>query len=869
MHHGPRVSTPLLEIRKGSGESGLLKTRGISFRLGADVRDRRVPQILILCCLLFADPVLLLRAASRMSSPESGFVSSQPARGWEQALISGNGTMGALVFGQPLEETIILNHARLFMPLHPPLPPPKTGSHLGEIRELMVGGEYQRAADLVVNVSHSEGYGGKRWTDPFIPAFDLNIKMVGEGAESNYARAVDFQTGLTTVRWEDSRGLFQRRLFVSRADNVVVVSIVAPRAGQLNCDLQLTPRPFAGQGGWWPEQAYTNGIKSAAAEADAGWLTYRSEFRHPWPGSLQGYEGIARVVPRGGRMVNNAGRIHVAEADALLVMLRLVVLPNFKQSQIPETRRSLMALSPDFDRLLARHVKVHGELFNRVRLDLGGAADRGLTSEELIAASKVGGTSPALLEKEFDAARYAVISSSGELYPNLQGIWNGTWSPPWSSDFTQNGNVQSAIAADLDGNLAECLLPYLRYVESQVPQYRENARQLYNCRGIHLPSRTSTHGLNNHFDGTWPMTFWTAGAGWAAHFFYDYYLHTGDREFLREHALPFMKEAALFYEDFLVTGPDGKYVFSPSYSPENHPANNPSQACINATMDVSVAKELLRNCIAACQTLDTDAAKVRQWQAMLARMPDYQINADGALKEWTTPLLEDNYAHRHASHLYALFDGLPEEIATNAPVRKAFHVAIEKRMEYRRHEPNGEMAFGAVQLGLAAASLGEAETCREVVDWLANLYWTPALTSTHNAHSIFNTDICGGLPAVVIKMLVASEPGRIDLLPALPAAWPKGKIEGIRCRGQVTVKELAWDGTRVSVSLNSANRQTVQLHLPGGIQTVKVVRGKADIAGATTSSSQCSVNLPAGQDVMLQIQRAASTVLMGSQAGGL
>ncbi|MGN6644314.1 MAG: glycosyl hydrolase family 95 catalytic domain-containing protein, partial [Verrucomicrobiota bacterium] len=528
---------------------------------------------------------------------------------------------------------------------------------------------------------------------------------------------------------------------------------------------------------------------------------------------------------------------------------------------------SLTALSPDFDRLLARHAKVHGELFNRVRLDLGGAADRGLTSEELIAASKVGRTSPALLEKEFDAARYAVISSSGELYPNLQGIWNGTWSPPWSSDFTQNGNVQTAIAADLDGNLAECLLPYLRYVESQVPQYRENAWRLYGCRGIHLPSRTSTHGLNNHFDSTWPMTFWTAGAGWAAHFFYDYYLHTGDREFLREHALPFMKEAALFYENFLVTGPDGNYLFSPSYSPENNPANSPSQACINATMDISVAKELLRNCIAACQTLDIDPGKVRQWQAMLARMPEYQINADGALKEWTTPLLEDNYAHRHASHLYALFDGLPEEIATNAPLRKAFQVAIEKRMEHRRHEPNGEMAFGAVQLGLAAASLGQAETCREVIDWLANLYWTPALTSTHNAHSIFNTDICGGLPAVVIKMLVASAPGRIDLLPALPGAWPKGKIEGVRCRGQIEVKELAWDGTRVSVTLNSANRQMMQLNLPGGIQSVKVVRGRADVADRETSSSPCRINLPAGKDVTLEMQRGRWAGSMADQDG--
>jgi hypothetical protein len=283
-------------------------------------------------------------------------------------------------------------------------------------------------------------------------------------------------------------------------------------------------------------------------------------------------------------------------------------------------------------------------------------------------------------------------------------------------------------------------------------------------------------------------------------------------------------------------------------------------------MDISVVKELLRNCITACEILHTDADQVRHWRSLLARLPDYQINSDGALKEWTTPLLEDNYAHRHASHLYALFDGLPEEIATNAPLRRAFQVAIEKRMDYRRHEPNGEMAFGAVQLGLAAASLGEAETCREVVDWLANLYWTPALTSTHNAHSIFNTDICGGLPAVVIKMLVASEPGRLDLLPALPAAWGKGRIEGVACRGQVTIKSLAWAGPDVSVTLTSAVRQTVALDLPGGIASVKLAPGSSGLVEHRSPGAPCKVTLPARQEVTLKIRRRP-TVLEPAPTG--
>ena len=504
----------------------------------------------------------------------------------------------------------------------------------------------------------------------------------------------------------------------------------------------------------------------------------------------------------------------VRGADEVLVGLRLELLNDFAASKVPALKKQLAKFKPDFAALLARHAELHGGLFNRCRLDLGGGADRALTAEALIAKSRVGNLSPALLEKEFDACRYAVISSSGELFPNLQGLWNGTWSPPWSGDFTLNGNVQTAIAADLSANLAECLEPFFHYLEAHLAEYRTNAARLYGCRGILIPSRASSHGLNNHFDATWPMTFWTAGAGWAAQFFYDYYLYTGDRRFLERRALPFMKEAALFYEDFLVEGPDGKWLFAPSYSPENNPRNSPAQACVNATMDIAVARELLRNCLAASEALNREAQPVERWRSLLVKMPDYQINSEGAIKEWTTPSLEDNYAHRHCSQLYALFYGMPTEIATNPVWRNAFQVAAEKRLEFRRQENGGAMAFGLVQLGQAMTSLRDAPRSYEVVDWLANNYWGPNLVTTHNPKGIFNVDLCGGLPAVMLAMLVDSQSGWIDLLPALPAQWPSGEVQGVRCRGQIEVRRLAWTPKQLTVTLRSEITQVVELRAP-------------------------------------------------------
>lgn len=791
---------------------------------------------------------------SVLKVPERGFVSARPAERWEQALISGNGKMGAMVMSRPLEEIIILNRAGLFMPLHKPLPPVNTAGHLTEIRKMISDGRYQEAADYVVELSHKEGWGAKRWTDPYIPAFDLLVNMEVKGDVKQYMRSVDFQTGEAAVRWEDERGEFMRRLFVSRPDNVVVLSITGPSGGKVNCELQLAQRPTKDQGGWWSEEMFKNGIKDVLITAKDNRMAYRSSFQKRWPGSLQGYEGAARVIAKNGKTRIEKNKIIVNDADEVLVLIKIELTRDYAKSGVEELQKSLAQITDDYNTLLNRHAKVHGEIFNRVRLALGGGNDHKLTSEELLEKSSAGNLSNALLEKEFDACRYAIISCSGDYPPTLQGIWGGTWGPPWSSDYTQNGNLQCALAGMLSANMAECMEAFFKYMDSQMADYRENARRMYGCRGILIASRTSSHGLNNHFDQTWPMTFWTAGAGWNASFYYDYYLYTQDKDFLAKKAIPFMKEAAAFYEDFLIEGDDGKYIFNPSYSPENNPGNSNSQACINATMDIAVAKQLFNNLIAACEELKTDPEGVKRWKAMLAKMPDYMLNKDGAVKEWNSPLLDDNYTHRHCSHLYALFNGMPAEIENNPKLQKAFKRAVELRMDVRRRQNGGIMAFGLVQLGLAASSLREAQTSYEVVDWLANNYWFPSMVTSHNPESIFNVDICGGLPAVIIRMLVSSRPGTIELLPALPEQWPSGTIEGIPCRGRILVKSLEWNPGQITVVLESAAKQKISLKVAREISSIELKQADTIIDKSKMKEGICLLSLPAGKQVELKIK---------------
>ena len=802
----------------------------------------------------FTSPALLLLFALTLpihlpaAAPERGFISKTPAAKWEQALVSGNGTHGAMVVGAPDNETVILNHGLLYLPLHPPRPAPETATILPRLRALMADGKFQAAADEVVHLANAEGYKGKHWTDPFIPACDFKIGMPPDGETRNYQRSVDFSTGVATVEWEDDRGRFTRRLFVSRADDVVVMSIQGPGKGRLDCRLAFATRPFRRTGGWGPEAMFRNGIKDIAARAEPGWLHYRAGFKNAYPGGRSGYEVAARVVPVGGTMTVAGDALSFSGADEVVILIRIALLDESGATRREETTAALAAFVPDFQKLLEPHARLHGAIFNRTRLDLGGGADRALATEDLIAQSRIGATRPALLEKLYDASRYNILCSSGALMPNLQGIWTGTWSPYWSGDFTMNGNLQTAMAGNQTGNMAECLEPYWRFLETNRPAFRDNAKRLYGARGIHVPSRASTHGFNNHFDGEWPMTFWTAGAAWAALFMYDHWLYSGDEEFLRRRALPFMKEAALFYEDFLIPGPDGALLFSPSYSPENRPSNNPSQSCVNATMEISAAKELLGNLVAACEALGVEQEGVIRWRALLAKMPAYQINADGALKEWTTPLLEDNYAHRHCSHLYAIYYGMPDEISRDPKLREAFRVALEKRMDIRRQEaagvsingrPPGEMAFGIVFEAMAAASLRHADECALIVEWLSNRYWNSNLVSTHNPKEIFNTDICGGLPEVIHCMLVDSQPGWIELLPALPADWYEGRIEGIRCRGNIEVRSLAWSAGKVTVVLRSQQDQTIELRGPG-------------------AARPRPIHLTAGRDVPVEADRPAA-----------
>ena len=788
--------------------------------------------------------------------PDRGFVSIRPARNWEEGLITGNGTLAVNALSRPLNERIIFTHERLWMPMGAPHVPPDQSAHLPEIRALIAEGKYKEAEELQFKLTGQKSF---MYPDFFVPAFDLTINGEAQGEVRDYARSVNFQTGEAVVRWTDDRGIFERRVFVSRADGVAVIRLTGPGTGSVSVKLKLEPREPSDEFNKdsdiakKSDECFKEHFGELKSAAGMDWISFGARFRRCYPGSIQALEGRGRVMATGGTTEASAyGTLSVRNADSALILVDLRLPRAAGKSEQDQLSARLAAVSTDYEALLKSHAVLHGALFNRMKLDLGGGTDHQKPTEQLMEESTFDQINRAWLEKQFDAGRYNIICSTGELPPNLQGKWGGTYVPGWASDYTHNGNVPSAIAANLMGNMPELMPAYINYIESLVPDLELNAKHYFGCRGIVLPSRSSTQGYNNALAPNFGGGMWVAGAAWAAHFFYDYYLYTDDENFLSERALPFMEKVAVFFEDFVQEGQDGKYILSPAQSPENWPAGSKSQASFNATMDVAAARELLKNVITASRKLGKNTDKIPVWEKMLTKMPDYAIAENGIIKEWLTPKLGNNDAHRHASQLYPLYDGLPDEIASSPVLRSAFIKSVEDKLErYWKDNQRGFMSFGIVQLGQVSASLGHGDIVHQCLQHLVNGFWLNNLASMHNRRALFNMDISGGQTSVIIKALVDSFPGKIRLLPALPSAWDKGTIEGVLCRGAIELNRLHRDNDRVEVDLTSKRDREITLVLPreiAGIQSpgVRVTDG--------LNADERNVSLPAGVKVSLVIQ---------------
>ena len=741
--------------------------------------------------------------------PARGIFSLRPAPRWEEGLLIGNGKMGGVVIGKPNDDTIHLTHERVVVPEHIGEPPPKMAHILPELRRMIRTGEGNPEKLMWETSREITGSGGMAWTDPFVNAGNIEVELEDGCEAKRYRRSLDYKTGMARVQWGDDDTKYEERAFISRADNVMVFQLNATGKKPLTGRIRLSPGYFKGGDG-------------ASIVAADGWLTLRYNYGL----TDGGYEIVGRVETDG-KSSGNDDAINFIDAKQVRLLLRVVPLENFGKSQIDSTKKELEKIAgSSFAQLAKRNIAKHGELFRRVELDLGGDPDeRAMPAEELWAATHAKEATPALLERVFDAGRYEVICSTGDWPPNLQGVWHGGGKSPWQSDFTFNGNVPSAVAHYFNGNMPELMLSLTRYMEERRPHFRANAENLYDCRGLMVPGRLHIDGYAQHYSARYPHQAWVSGAPWMGTFFYDYYRYTGDRDYLKEHVVPWLKETALFFEDYMVENENGKYDIIPGYSPEH------GGMAMNTTMDVAGVKITLRNLISACRELGIEKDNIPKWQAMLDKMPDYRINKNGQLAEWIDPRMRDNLGHRHASHFLPLWHGVQPDIAQDPKLLAAARKAVADKGERRCNMKGGTMGFGITQIGLAAASLGDAETVWRTIKNLAAFFYYPTFASAHNGRgngpAIFNADISGSLPATMIEMLLQSDIASITLLPALPEELPSGTLSGALVRGAITVEKLSWNPEEVTVVLRSPRTQTVTVTSGEQNKKVKLEKGKS------------------------------------------
>lgn len=765
---------------------------------------------------------------------------------WQNAFLSGNGKMGIMVFGNPLHETVIYNdrkfnlaktHDRSFAEV--------SHEDIMKIRKLCAAGDFEAANRLAVSSAHYQGGGeGNRH-----PGFEMLIDIPSAGETRNYSRICNFRTGEVIIRWTDSRGDWERKSFVSRKDNVIVQYITAPSKGPLDCTIQLA--------------IDTNMLFPAGMHftnvSNASYLNMRVAYPQGTNGA--GYEGVTRVVVNGGSKNMKGNTLQVSHARSVILLTRID--KYYENSDAAWSKQllqqQLAALSSSYDQLLKGQIATHQAIYDRVKLDLNAPKeDRALPNEALLEKQKKSVTPVnALWERVFDAGRYYFLSSSSEdTPPDLLGIWAGDCNAGWGGYYHLDANLNLQVAGANIGNMSEAMEGYVTINESWARDFEVNAKKLLGCRGLLACGNTpgSNAGLMANVSDYYPYQYATGEEGWLLYPIWEHYLVTGDTAFLRKRLYPLLRKMGDFYEDFLSEKDSvGHYIFAGSVSPENQPSNLKISLLNNSAFDISGAKFSINALLESCQTLSLEQGAgegVERWTALLQNFPPYLINEEGAIKEWSWPGLKDNYDHRHSSHLLSVWPFHEITKETTPALFQAAQKTLALKDAY-----NYGTGHGLLHSALIAAGLNNEEAVRhKLLRLLQEDFYYCSLCTSHNPqHNTFCTDICNTVPAVMMEMLVASEPGVLELLPALPKELNKGSIIGMKGRNRVTIEQMHWDMSRRSIDcvLRSTTEQDIALIERQGIKDIATdAISRPSVLGNIAKV----VHLPAGKSIAISIR---------------
>lgn len=800
--------------------------------------------------------LLLLLAACDMPDIKTGnklaYHFDEPARIWEETLPLGNGRLGMMPDGGVGKENILLNEISMWSGSKQDTDNPQAVMSLATIRRLLFEGRNDEAQELMYRTfvcggaGSGQGQGAKAPYGSYQLLGNLVLDYSYNDASDSiaaYRRELNLSDAIASTTFRKGKVNYSREAFTSFSGDLGIVHLMADADKALNFTVGMNRPEYYSVSTDGKDLLMQGRLFDGVDTLEMKGIKYQARVRI--------------VLPKGGSLTAGDSSLTVQNASEAILLVSMAT--SYKNEGFEDQIFSLLAESErkDYPTLRKEHINAYRALFDRVELDLGYSERDNMPIDKRLQAFQEDHNDPSLGALYFQFGRYLLISSTrpGSLPPNLQGLWCNTIDTPWNGDYHLNINFQMNHWPAEVTNLSELHLPMIEWTKQQVASGERTAKVFYNARGW------VTHILGNVWEFTAPGEHpsWGAtntSAAWLCEHLFTHYQYTKDKEYLKE-VYPVMKGAALFFTDMLVRDPRNNYlVTAPTTSPENGyrmPNGKVVSICAGSTMDNQIVRELFTNTIEAATILGVDTAFCQELVDKRSRLMPTTIGKDGRILEWLEPYEEAEPTHRHVSHLYGLYPG--NEISVEHTPELA--EAARKTLEVRGDKSTGwSMAW---KINFWARLHDGDHAYKLLVDLLR-----PCVEKTTNmvngggsypnlfcAHPPFQIDGNYGGCAGIAEMLVQSQTGRIELLPALPSAWQTGSFKGLKVQGGGEVSAKWSEGRLTEAGLKAVVPGTFSIKLPAYSENMGIKMNQKAVS-LPVIDGMLTVDMKEGDSLLLQ-----------------